>query len=102
MKPKVILSDNYDPVAVHHMVRNTGKYNFQDARILLPSKINFELFEELAQGYWDWQLPHFIKYGFPLDFPYSKESCLKSGRDNLASATKFPIHVDKYLESMEL
>ena len=99
LKPKVILSDNYDPVAVHHMVRNTGKYNFQDARILLPSKINFELFEELAQGYWDWQLPHFIKYGFPLDFPYSKENCLKSGRDNHASATKFPTHVDKYLET---
>ena len=49
LQPKVILSDNYDPVTVHHMVRNTGKYNFQDARILLPSKINFEL----AQGYWD-------------------------------------------------
>ena len=78
------------------MVRNTGKYNLQNAHILQPSKINFELFEELAQGYWGWQLPHFIKYGFPLDFPYSKESCLKSGHDNHAYATKFPIHVDKY------
>ena len=100
LKPKIVITEkNYDPIAIHKFVRNTGKYNFQDARILLPSKINFDLFENLARGYWDWQLPHFIKYGFPLDFPYSQEKYLKNGLENHSSATKFPHHVDTYLHT---
>ena len=98
LEPKIIISDNnFDPVAIHRMVRRTGKYNFEEARILLPSKINFKLFEELTEGFWDWQLPYFIKYGFPLDFPYSKEHQLEHDTDNHTSATKFPDHVDTYL-----
>ena len=42
---------------------------------------------------------YFIKYGFPLDFPYCKESQLKDGEDNHASANKFPEHVNTYLET---
>ena len=100
LKPKIVITEKtYDPVTIHRFVRNTGKYNFQDARILLPSKINFELFEKLAQDYWDWQLPHFIKDGFPLDFPYSQETLLKDGLENHSSATKFPEHVDNYLQT---
>ena len=65
LAPKIIISDpKFDPVKIHHLVRNTGRYNFEETRILLTSKINFSLFESLAQGYWDWQLPFFVKYGF--------------------------------------
>ena len=66
---------------------------------MLPSKINFNLFEKLAEGYWDWQLPYFIKYGFPLEFLHSEEKHLQNGEDNHASAKAFPSHVDKYLET---
>ena len=100
LAPKVIISDpKFDPVKIHRLVRNTGRYNFEEERIFLPSKINFPLFESLAQGYWDWQLPFFVKYGFPLDFPYAKEADLKSGEGNHASANKFPVHVDSYLDT---
>ena len=44
-----------------------------------------------------WQLPHFIKYGFPLDFPYLQEALLNNDPENHASTTTFPQHVDNYL-----
>ena len=80
-------------------MRYTGRENFEEARILLPSKINFPLFASLAQGYWDWQLPFLVKYGFPLDFPYAKEIDLQSGEGNHASTNNFPVHVDSYLDT---
>ena len=74
LKPNKILSyEEFDPVTVHNTVRATGKPNFEGAKIQLPSKINFTLFEELCKGHWDYQLPYFIKFGFPLDFPHDLE-----------------------------
>ena len=71
LKPIVVLKDEqFDPIAVPKTVRGTGKYNFEGAKIQLPSKINFQLLEYLTQDYWDYQLPYFLKFGFPLDFPH--------------------------------
>ena len=60
LKPNVIVQDrDFDPVAVHKVVRATGKFNFEGAKVQLPSKINFPLLEYLAKDYWDYQLPYF-------------------------------------------
>ena len=68
LKPNKILTyTDFDPVKVHAEVKATGQFNFQNAKIQLPSKINFKLFESLCS---DYQLPYFVKYGFPLDFPH--------------------------------
>ena len=75
LRPNKILNDNnFDPVLCHKEVKATGTYNFQQAKIQLPSKINFDLLEGLSRDYWDYQLPYFLKFGFPLDFPHEKES----------------------------
>ena len=88
LKPNKILTDKqFDPIAVHKGVKGTGKYNFEGTKIQLPSKINFQLFEHIAQEYWDYQLPYFLKFGFPLDFPHESHS----------SANQYPDHVKKYL-----
>ena len=43
VKPNVVLnSDNFNPVTVHKMVKSTGKYNFEEAKIQLPSNVNFD------------------------------------------------------------
>ena len=40
-KPKVILTEKeYCPIKTHKVIRATGCYNFQSARIQLPTKIN--------------------------------------------------------------
>ena len=100
LKPNKVLNDsNFDPVACHKEVRATGTYNFQQAKIQLPSKINFALLEDLSSDYWDYQLLYFLKFGFPLDFPHEKETFLKSTEESHSSANKFPSHVKTYLDT---
>ena len=100
LRPNKVLNDNnFDPVLCHKEVRATGAYNFQQAKIPLPSKINFSLLEDLSQNYWDYQLPYFLKFGFPLDFPHEKENLLKSTEESHASTNKFPNHVKTYLDT---
>ena len=80
-------------------LKNTALCNFQKAKIQLPSSINFELFEKLCEGYWDYQLPYIIKFVVPLDFPVDKQSKLQSAETNHNSAVNFPSHVDSYLKT---
>ena len=96
---KVVNDNNFDPVHCHKEVKATRLYNFQQAKIQLPSKINFDLLEDLSREYWDYQLPYFLKFGFPLDFPHEKESCLKSTEESHSSANKFPSHVTTYIDT---
>ena len=52
LKPNMFVTDeDFDPVKVHNLVRKTGCYNFQKARIQLPSRINFQKFKEMAAGF---------------------------------------------------
>ena len=30
--------------------------------------MNLDLIDQLASSYWDWQLPLFLRFGFPMDF----------------------------------
>ena len=96
---EVYNSTEFDPVKVHHKVLATGKYNFQEARIQVPSDINFELLEKVCIGYWDWQLPLLLKFGFPLDFPDKARGSLVSTEENHASARNFPQDIRKYLDT---
>ena len=43
LKPNYVLTaGNFDPMWVHKQVRKTGKYNFEEAKIQLPS-VQFRL-----------------------------------------------------------
>ena len=84
---------------MHEEVKDTGHYNVQKAKIQLPANINFDLFEQLCEGYWDYQLRYFIKFGFPLDFPHEQHLKLQSTETSYNSAVKFPSHVDTYIKT---
>ena len=84
------------PLEAHKRVLNSGCYNFQKERILLPTQLNTKAWENKLKDYWDWQLVPFIKFGFPLDVkPGAKFKCDYS---NHKSATLFPEHVAAYLK----
>ena len=69
LRPNCVLTeDKFDPVLIHTPVRKMCRYNFEQANIQLPSKINFDLLEQLSSDYWDYQLKSFLKFGLPLDF----------------------------------
>ena len=50
-------------------------------------------------NYWDWQLIHFLKYGFPLGFEANCRGKIQNPEDNHSSGTQFPNDVQKYLDT---
>ena len=81
-----------DPVDLYHVVKEFGIPNFLGAIIQVNFDMNLDLLDSLLVDYWDWQLPFFLRYGFPMNFFGSDEnlSCDTSAH---ASAQKFPQHV---------
>ena len=57
-----------DPIKLHKYVSSFKCPNFLGARVQLNFDINLDLVDELAKDYWDWQLPLYLRYGFPMDF----------------------------------
>ena len=91
---------NTDPLALHKVIKASGEYNFKNCQINVKSQLNPDVWDELLEGYWDFQLPLLIRFGFPLDF--DRNSKLESHSENHASAKNYPQHVQAYLkEEME-
>ena len=55
-------------VELHEHVKSRGVPNFWGARIPLSSQLHVDKWEEFLQGYWDKQLVHLLKFGFPVGF----------------------------------
>ena len=70
--------------------------NFLGARVQVNFDINLDLVDELAASYWDWQLPLFLRYGYPM---YFRESHLhrRDGGSCHALAHEYPDHVKAYI-----
>ena len=77
-----------------------GRPNYCGLQIPVTSKLNNSKFFHYLKDYWDWQIPFFVKFGFPLDI---KPDCkIEQELVNHPSALKFPTHVQHYLtEEME-
>ena len=71
---------HYCPITAHNIVANSGKPNFQQARI----KVDTQLHLDELQGYWDTQLIDLLMFGFPLDF--NRASPLRWEGENHKSA----------------
>ena len=78
----MLTRNQIDPI----QVKATGRYNYEEVKIQLPSNINFALLDEISKDYWDYQLPRFLKFGLPLDFPKEKENQLQASKENQLSA----------------
>ena len=85
-----------NPVKLHNYVKSFGGPNFIGARVQVNHTMNLDLIDELAKQYWDWQLPRFLRYGFPMDFK-GELSDLKNATLSHKSALQFPEHVTAYL-----
>ena len=83
------------PIECHRKVKASGNINFLKCRTPVQSQLNIVEWETQLQGYWDVQLIHLLRFGFPLDF--NRSSVLKHDNRNHTSALDFPAHVDAYL-----
>ena len=82
-------------------VRATGLFNFQGAKILLPSTFDFKFLEEQLVNYDKRIIIELLKYGFPLGV--TREVGVSTIPKNHKGATEFPNEMremlDKELES---
>ena len=86
---------NFDFATLHKKVLESGKPNYLGVQLPVPSKLNAKKFFEYSTDYWDWQLPFFIKFGFPLDIDHPEN--ITSEKLNHKSALDHPDHVDHYI-----
>ena len=86
---------NYCPITAHNIVANSGKPNFQQARIKVDTHLHLDEWQKQLQGYWDTQLIDLLMFGFPLDF--NRASPLRWEGENHKSAIEYPADIEAYL-----
>ena len=84
------------PIQLYHYVKSFKRPNFLGARVQINFDMNLDLVDRLAESYWDWQLPLFLRYGFPMDFRGSHLD-LRDGGSCHPSARQYPEHVEAYI-----
>ena len=57
-----------EPVRLHYLVKKYDLPNFLGARIQVNFGLNLDLLDLLLKDCWDWQMPLFLRYGFPMNF----------------------------------
>lgn len=94
--PEPELMDS-DGIKLADLVKSTGKFNFEEARLPIPTHWNTQLFAQLLEGYEDKEVAEFIRYGWPIDrqnIPLpSSVSCNHKG------ASEFPDAVNKHIQT---
>ena len=78
---------------MHKRLKEDGRTNFRGLQLPVQSKLNYQKFAEYLKDYWDWQLPLFIKFGFPFDI--KDEDNIKI---NYKSAILNPKDTEAYLQ----
>ena len=88
-------NQNIDLITAHKLLRKDGRPNYKGLQTPVKSALNPEKFALYLKDYWDWQIPFFVKFGFPLDV--DREIPIHSDKINHKSALDHPTHVEKYL-----
>ena len=83
-----------DPIKLYNITKNSDSFNFMSNQIQVKSQLNPDVWQQCLEGYWDSQLCHLIRYGFPLDF--NRGSKLEKNTKNHRSAIMFPEDVEAY------
>ena len=89
-------SSGFSPFSAHALVKATGKPNYMEARLPVPSQLNVEIWKSLLTEYWDQQLLQLLEFGFPLDF--NRNCPLRCNNKNHSSAIEYPNDVEAYIK----
>ena len=82
-------------IQAHRIVKNTGEYNYQHARIRVPTELHINNWRQLCSNYHDPLLLDYLEFGFPLCIDRS-ELKFTEFVDNHHSAVNFPHDMDAY------
>ena len=85
-------------ITIANIIRETGKPNYQQARIPLNSGLNIHKWEKYLADYPFQKLLQYLKFGFPLSI-VNPDSITNNTITNHFSALQYPNQVTEYLES---
>ena len=80
---------------IYHAVACTGKYNFAEARVPVPSALHIEQWRIWLANYPDGKLVDYLAFGWPVNF--DRRSHLVATNHNHPSADQFPADVEYYI-----
>ena len=89
-------SDGFSPFSAHALVKATGKPNYMESRLPVPSQLNVDIWKSLLTEYWDQQLLQLLEFGFPLDF--NRNCPLRCDNENHSPAIEYPNDVEAYIK----
>lgn len=85
-------------MALHNRVYASRVYNFQGARLTVPSSLHLSFWRSKLQDYYDYTVCDFLEFGWPIGFDYSSPLSTSHAR-NHKGATDFSSAIDSYLAS---
>ena len=81
---------------IYRAVSARGMYNFQGARIRVPSGLHIHKWRHYLVDYHDPTVVDYLNFGWPINF--NRASPLRSTPENHASATQHMQHIDHYVQ----
>ena len=107
LQPLGRFTDNPNPnhigdnsyISLHNRLSDRKNPNCSGPQIRIKTDLNIPLWEELLKGDRDHQLIYFLKYGFPLDMPYSPAFEPNVTVSNHSTAKQFPASIQDYLKT---
>ena len=87
--------NNADLRDIYNKVSHTGQFNFNGARLRLPSGLNIEKWREVLRGYPDYKIVEFLEFDWPIGI--DRRATLQSYEMNHTSARNYPADVEHYL-----
>ena len=84
------------PIEMHNKIKNSGAFNYLKCKIPVKSQLRVQEWGKMLDNYWDQQLVHFLRYGFPVDF--NKNTVLGTNYENHSSAIEHPFNITVYLK----
>ena len=86
---------NANMLEIYSRVFETGCYNFQRAKIPIPSGLNIESWNTYLVDYADKEILNFLEFGWPSNFNH--QACLQSTFINHKSGVDYSNHIDTYI-----
>ena len=83
--------------AIFDKVADTGCYNFEQARVRVPSGLNVEAWKSYLSDYADRQICHFLEFGWPISFDRAQP--LISTFQDHPSRKEHPESIKFYIET---
>ena len=93
---RVVESFNANMLEIYSKVSETGCYNFQKARIPIPSGLNIKAWKKYLVDYTDREILHYLEFGWPSNFNHM--ASLQSTFVNHKSGVEFSRDIDTYID----